>query len=352
VFLPRTVASLAFTMARRALHCAALLLVLFATTVRGWDCVGHMLTTMIALNLSPDNVRSTYQPLFEAMEARYENLSVAEEVACWPDDARSFTDEYAPWHYQDNCFSPYNSTCGPADGTLFDALERSQVNVRNAALPLANRSFWLAFLVHLVGDAHQPLHLCALFNSTFPRGDLGGNLFSLNYRGRFYHLHTMCDAAADAELSSKFKRPVAADASLLQNMRDVAKQLQARFPVTAAEANSLDRTTWVSEALAICAKDAYLDGKLLNGSTVSEEYVSSLREVLLRRIVVGGTRLATVLANSMPPAALLPATEDPSRGGVFPAFGGAALLAAAALALLLGVGVSAVRRPPGSPRAM
>jgi hypothetical protein len=160
-----------------------------------------------------------------------------------------------------------------------------------------------------------------------------------------------CDAAAD-----EFKRPVAANASLLQNMRDVAKQLQARFPVAAAEANSLDRTAWVSEALAICAQDAYLDGTLLNGSTVSEEYVSNLRDVLLRRIVVGGTRLATVLANSMPPAALLPAPADAPRGGVFPAFGGAAFggaaLVAAALALLLGVGVSAVRRPPGSPRAM
>jgi hypothetical protein len=161
----------------------------------------------------------------------------------------------------------------------------------------------------------------------------------------------MCDAAADAELSSKFKRPVAANASLLQNMRDVAKQLQARFPVTAEEANSLDRAAWVSEALNICAKDAYLDGTLLNGSTVSEEYVSNLRNVLLRRIVVGGTRLATVLATSMPPAALLPAPEAPPRGGVFAGFGGAALVPAA-IALLLGVGVSAVRRPPGSPRAM
>jgi hypothetical protein len=301
-------------MASHALHCAALLLVFFATTVRGWDCVGHMLTTMIALNLSPDNVRSTYQPLFEAMEARYENLSVAEEVACWPDDARSFTDEYAPWHYQDTCYSPFNYTCGAPQGDLFVALAAAQAKVMDTSLPVDMRGFWLSFIVHLVGDAHQPLHLCTFFNSTFPTGDLGGNSFYIKYQNKTERLHSWCDEAADGELSSHLVRPIAANASLLQNMRNVAAQLQARFPVTAAEANDLSQADWLSEALNICAKDCYLGGTMLSGSVVNDTYITNLRTVLLRRIVVGGTRLAKILADSIPPPPPGPSDEDTRAG--------------------------------------
>lgn len=30
------------------------------------------------------------------------------------------------------------------------------------------------YLLHLVGDIHQPLHSVTMYNSTFKKGDLGG----------------------------------------------------------------------------------------------------------------------------------------------------------------------------------
>ena len=37
----------------------------------------------------------------------------------------------------------------------------------------------LRFLIHLVGDIHQPLHNCSLVNKEFPKGDKGGNDFKI-----------------------------------------------------------------------------------------------------------------------------------------------------------------------------
>jgi hypothetical protein len=35
----------------------------------------------------------------------------------------------------------------------------------------------LRFLIHLVGDIHQPLHTVVLYTKQFPQGDMGGNKF-------------------------------------------------------------------------------------------------------------------------------------------------------------------------------
>ena len=35
------------------------------------------------------------------------------------------------------------------------------------------------YLLHVVGDIHQPLHSTNYFNGTFKTGDLGGNLIKM-----------------------------------------------------------------------------------------------------------------------------------------------------------------------------
>lgn len=36
------------------------------------------------------------------------------------------------------------------------------------------RAFMARYLLHLVGDIHQPLHSTTMYNSTYKTGDLGG----------------------------------------------------------------------------------------------------------------------------------------------------------------------------------
>lgn len=37
------------------------------------------------------------------------------------------------------------------------------------------RAFMARYLLHLVGDIHQPLHSVTMYNSSYKKGDMGGN---------------------------------------------------------------------------------------------------------------------------------------------------------------------------------
>ena len=51
----------------------------------------------------------------------------------------------------------------------------------------------LRFLIHYVGDIHQPLHTTARVNEQWPKGDKGGNDFKLPAKYRANNLHAVWD---------------------------------------------------------------------------------------------------------------------------------------------------------------
>ncbi len=61
----------------------------------------------------------------------------------------------------------------------------------------AERSLFARYLIHMVGDIHQPLHSVALFNHTFPKGDQGGNLLKVKLlNGSIANFHSFWDSGA------------------------------------------------------------------------------------------------------------------------------------------------------------
>lgn len=52
------------------------------------------------------------------------------------------------------------------------------------------------FLVHLVGDIHQPLHTVSLWDNQFPKGDQGGNLFAISFQN-ISNLHALWDSGTE-----------------------------------------------------------------------------------------------------------------------------------------------------------
>jgi hypothetical protein len=61
----------------------------------------------------------------------------------------------------------------------------------------AERALVARYLVHLVGDIHQPLHSVALYNQTLKKGDAGGNLLKLQLlNGSISNFHSFWDAGA------------------------------------------------------------------------------------------------------------------------------------------------------------
>lgn len=59
------------------------------------------------------------------------------------------------------------------------------------------KSMMLRYLIHVLGDIHQPLHASALFNEVFKDGDQGGNLFLIKYNSEIGNLHKLFDSGID-----------------------------------------------------------------------------------------------------------------------------------------------------------
>lgn len=107
--------------------------------------------------------------------------------------------------------------------TVEQARTALKTNVRNLT---AERSLFARYLIHMVGDIHQPLHSVSLYNKTFTKGDAGGNLLKLKIlNGTLQNFHSFWDSGAFRlqNDSYNFVRPMN-----LQNTTEM-KRLAASF---------------------------------------------------------------------------------------------------------------------------
>ena len=117
-----------------------------------------------------------------------------EQASVWADCIKQlgprFSYAYA-WHYQnvDVC-QPFDLKPACKDGNCVSAqIERDVKLLKDPKVPVRERVIALAFLIHFVGDLHQPLH-------AGDRGDLGGNQVKAAYgayRGAKLNLHAIWD---------------------------------------------------------------------------------------------------------------------------------------------------------------
>ncbi len=158
------------------------LLLLTPATAHGWGYVGHRVVAQIAANhLSEDAERAVAELLGT------ENLP---RVAIWADQIRSDpTWKHAGvWHYisvEDGEVVP-GAERNP-DGDVLAAMDRCVAVLRNPEADRADRVEALKFLVHFVGDVHQPLHVGR-------RGDRGGNSVKVQWYGEPGNLHSVWDS--------------------------------------------------------------------------------------------------------------------------------------------------------------
>lgn len=78
--------------------------------------------------------------------------------------------------------------------TVQQARNALKANLRKLT---AERALFARYLIHMVGDIHQPLHSVALYNHTFTKGDAGGNLLKLTILNKtVQNFHSFWDAGA------------------------------------------------------------------------------------------------------------------------------------------------------------
>ena len=146
-----------------------------------WE-YGHETIAKIAyLNVSPDTRHAIDALLRQSklLDTPTCPAHTIEEASVWPDCIKQLGERFSyaySWHYQNvNICEPFDLKSACKDGNCVSAqIERDIKLLKDKSVPVRERVQALAFLVHFVGDLHQPLHAA-------DRGDLGGNRQKATY---------------------------------------------------------------------------------------------------------------------------------------------------------------------------
>ena len=193
------------------------------------------------------------------------------------------------WHFMDIAFpTPDGTPTEPADSV--NAL--TQMKLFKAALPSSSgvsddvRSYDLVWLLHLVGDAHQPLHSISRFSTAFPHGDRGGNTEKVKpASGEVLPLHFYWD------------RMFGGDTTPQGAVRDAKDSGLANEPVDTALAAIGDPEVWFKESFELAKKFAYA-GPVFSGTQpieLTREYETAARTVSRSQAALAAQRLANML---------------------------------------------------------
>ncbi len=175
--------------------------------------------------------------------------------ATWADKWRNGHRETASWHFVDQelpdpdlktaCFGyPKASdppSAGPAQDCIVDKLGEFEKEVGDPASEPGERLLALKYVLHFVGDIHQPLHAS-------DNQDRGGNCVPVSLGGqRISNLHSFWDTIVLAPLGED---PAA-----------IAKTLEADITPDETKARSAGPAeAWAEDSFAIAKTDAYTIG--------------------------------------------------------------------------------------------
>ena len=142
------------------------------------------------------------------------------------------------------------------------------------------KSIALRFLIHYLGDIHQPLHTVSRVDDQYPKGDMGGNLFNLTEKDGITELHAVWDSVI-YEFEGYANLPF--NDSDWQNLGNTAKSLVDKYSPDLLEVKDLyylDPAQWALDHYQITKDFVYKD--IAENTLLSAEYISQARTIAER----------------------------------------------------------------------
>jgi len=205
---------------------------------------------------------------------------------CGPVSAQNigFTDQFRHrcWHFIDVAFSQDGTTNLPPT-PVPNAQER--VDLFRPVLGSNDddlKAYDLSWLLHLVGDLHQPLHCTTRVSQGQPGGDAGGNFVTVMPGTSNQALHKFWDdllGPSDADTKTVAKS---------------AKQLPAS---DATKASDLNVSHWVAEGVQNAKDFVYVSpvGAGTGSFTLTKKYKGAAKALAKKQVALAGARLANLL---------------------------------------------------------
>src|SRR5262249_31841610 len=120
----------------------------------------------------------------------------------------------------------------------------------------SKKSYDLAWLLHLVGDVHQPLHSCTRLSAALPNGDDGGNKVKLHCADCPSNLHAFWDdvLGKTTKLQAPAQEKGLPDADSIRAIVQFAKKLRRPNRSLAAKPSE---TVWLQESFDAAQQKVY-----------------------------------------------------------------------------------------------
>jgi hypothetical protein len=293
-------------------------------SAHAWHEQGHMMVAAVAWEQMTDAVRArAIQPLrinkdydkwISGVPDNLKDKTAFMRASVWPDDIKNpFTHAgfkndgdtppktkqagqnigYADkrmhkyWHYKDIPFSPDGTKTFPAPTPNAE----TQIRRFTAAISKPNvndniKSYDIVWLIHMVGDVHQPLHATSRFTKAFKtsEGDRGGNSVRIDCCGS--KLHTYWDGVVG---DSRDPKDAAAAAATLP-------------AAPAAAAAISDPGAWILESFKVAKAEVYKKPPIEVIDVVSSltpAYKADAERIARERVALAGARLARLFNDNL-----------------------------------------------------
>jgi S1/P1 Nuclease len=338
-------------MPRRLPGLALAALLVAAAPAAAWNGVGHLMVAKVAYDGLGDAERHKahellkQHPHYTSYLIKNRPTGAAEDewaflrAAAWPDHIRGPLPPEKPDpaviryhrpgdHYVNVPIFPKGVSeefCArvrarPGQHDVVSALQQrvAELTLRTAAAD--DKAVALAWLMHLTGDIHQPLHCGTLYTEDlFPTGDAGGNGTGVRVNGVPVRLHTYWDGLLGKalDLPAEVKdTPEYTELAYKVACLGAARLAKDHPRDTLEEVKKADFKDWMAESSELAVRVAYWDGEIARvavkvppgfnapipegAKEVPDGYATRAAEVARRRAALAGYRMADLLRHYLP----------------------------------------------------
>lgn len=251
--------------------------VVMPSAALAWGHEGHEVVALIAASELSPVAKAQVEQLLGGDAA-----SAMADVSTWADKIRRDRPETGPWHYVniEITSAGYDAArdC-PNDACVVAQVQRDAAIVGDKTLAHPVRAEALRFLIHFVGDLHQPLHASDNHNR-------GGNEVRVVLNGERKNLHSVWDTAVVEALGD--------------NPGTVAPALERQ--ITAGEKRQWSRGSvvdWENQSFQIAKTKIYPTLPGTGGTDapviLPPDYTQRQADIARSQLERAGVRLATLL---------------------------------------------------------
>jgi S1/P1 Nuclease len=296
-----------------------------------WGCEGHQIVALIAeRHVTPRALAMVKQILLDGpidpSLSRYCKEGSTDPLAdasTWADDIRALRPQTAPWHYIDIPLGASSRElakfCPLPESCVTQVITDQLVVLRSPGIDPQKKADALRFLIHFVGDVHQPLHAAT-------NNDQGGNCVPVAYFDALPQLRNPEAESYAPNLHGVWDVNILARMTMGKTPEQVASELDQSFRsrIVRWKEGSADMNGWAGESYQLaekkvygklpvrvpvespqhvqsCADDNHVSARLLKlNERLQQPYQNVAAQVVQQQIAKAGARLALLLNQLWP----------------------------------------------------